>query len=70
MLLSVNNHEEFEAVTKMLNEMREKKARELAESQAKAEFEMAVSNLITAVGTATAKRILREINHKLRYDLP
>lgn len=70
MLLSIDDYEELEAVTKMLDEMRERRARELAESQAKAEFEMAVSNLITAVGTAAAKRILREINHKLRYDLP
>ena len=70
MLLAINDYEEFEAVTKMLDEMRKKKARELAESQARAEFEMAVSNLVTAVGTETTKRILREINHKLRHDLP
>lgn len=69
MLLAIDDHEEFEAVTKMLDEMREKKRRDLLTIRAKAEFEIAVSNLITAVGTETAKRIVREVNHKLRYNL-
>ena len=66
MTISVDNCEEFDAVNEMLAEMRAKKKREQVVAEAKAEYELAVSNLIAAVGTEDAKRIMREMRTRLR----
>lgn len=66
MTIYLDSCEEFDAVNEMLTEMRAKKAREQVVAKAKAEYELAVSNLIAAVGTEDAKRIMREMRTRLR----
>ena len=66
MTIYLDSCEEFDAVNEMLTEMRAKKAREQAVAKAKAEYELAVSNLIAAIGTEDAKRIMREMRTRLR----
>lgn len=66
MTIYLDSCEEFDAVNEMLTEMREKKAREQVVTKAKTEYELAVSNLIAAVGTEDAKRIMREMRTRLR----
>lgn len=66
MTIYLDSCEEFDAVNEMLTEMRAKKAREQVVAKAKAEYELAVSNLIAAIGTEDAKRIMREMRTRLR----